>query len=95
MNAPHLTLAAALLLGSAAISGCTKDELELTPEQEAEIQQSVDDAKKRGWIEVPPMSDAEVKGQETKPEAKADGSAGEDDPFAGSDLPASEMPPTE
>lgn len=81
---------AALCLCGAAIVGCAKkSSLELTPEQQAEVDQSHAHSKKRGWIDVPPMPATDVKAKATSNKTS------EEDPYAGADLPASEKPPVE
>ena len=104
MKAPSITIIAAAIFGAAALVGCTnKSSLELTPEQQAEVDKSIQDAKKRGWIKLTPLTaDAKLPALDG---SKADESAvgaeavpakdsAAEDPFAGSGLPENKRPPT-
>ena len=92
MKMTSLSFAAALLVGSAALSGCSADgEPEVTPAQQAELDQSRDDLKKRGWIDVPPLPGTEKPDEAEEAEPADSG----DDPFEGAELPAPEVPPTD
>lgn len=94
MKVVNYSFLAALLLGGAALSGCSPDgEPEVTPEQQAELDQSREDLKKRGWIDLKPVPPAEQPAEVDAGEAESD--EAEEDPFEGSGLPASELPPTD
>lgn len=91
MKTTYWVFAVSLLIGGSVLSGCSADgELELTPEQQAELDESRADLKKRGWIDVKPIPSPYQTEDQLGEEASDDAV---EDPFEGSGLPASEMPP--